>query len=122
MTWVQHMSATPTGVSANMVWYYKEQANQGNSAAILNLAICHLSGVGMLKDKVEGVKLLRDAAGRGNAMAVRHCAAGFLVQCRSPPSSPPLPSLFAQKRSQLFARRQTRSVCACGWAKVPPWT
>ena len=48
LTWVQHMAATPTGVSASMVWFYKEQAAQGNSAAILNLAICNLSGVGML--------------------------------------------------------------------------
>ena len=44
------MSATPTGVTPSMVWYYKEQAAQGNSAAILNLAVCYLSGVGMLKD------------------------------------------------------------------------
>jgi TPR repeat protein len=37
------------------VWYYKEQAARGNSAAILNLAVCHLSGVGMLKDSTAGV-------------------------------------------------------------------
>jgi hypothetical protein len=71
LTWVQHMAATPTGVSASMVWFYKEQAAQGNSAAILNLAICNLSGVGMLQNAEEGVRLLKDAAGRGNAMAVR---------------------------------------------------
>ena len=71
ITWVQHMAATPTGVSASMVWFYKEQAAQGNSAAILNLAICNLSGVGMLQNAEEGVRLLKDAAGRGNAMAVR---------------------------------------------------
>jgi|EP01043_Picozoa_sp_COSAG02_P007262 TPR repeat protein len=71
LTWVQHMSATPTGVTPNMVWYYKEQAARGNSAAILNLAVCHLSGVGMLKDSVTGVALMRDAASRGNPMAVR---------------------------------------------------
>ena len=71
LTWVQHMSATPTGVTANMVWYYKEQAARGNSAAILNLAVCHLSGVGMLEDSVAGVALMRDAASRGNPMAVR---------------------------------------------------
>lgn len=57
-----------------MVWYYKEQAAQGNSAAILNLAICHLSGVGMRKDSATGVALMKDSASRGNAMAVRHSA------------------------------------------------
>ena len=71
LTWVQHMSATPTAVTPNMVWYYKEQAARGNSAAILNLAVCHLSGVGMLKDSATGVALMREAASRGNPMAVR---------------------------------------------------
>ena len=71
-----------------MVWYYKEQAAQGNSAAILNLAVCHLSGVGMVKDSTRGVELMRDAAARGNAMAVREprhsCIAGLITDAMRP--------------------------------------
>ena len=94
------LQAHLTYVSLDQVWYYKEQAARGNSAAILNLAVCHLSGVGMLRNSAAGagvrarvcvfaracvspsrvgtlwnsaagVALMRDAASRGNAMAVR---------------------------------------------------
>ena len=109
LTWVQHMAATPTGVSASMVWFYKEQAAQGNSAAILNLAICNLSGVGMLQNAEEGVRLLKDAAGRGNAMAVR---GGGSTQLRTRSQS------HTRTRADLLcsasrdtARRECRRLC-----------
>ena len=48
------LQAHLTYVSLDQVWYYKEQAARGNSAAILNLAVCHLSGVGMLRNSAAG--------------------------------------------------------------------
>ena len=135
LTWVQHMAATPTGVSASMVWFYKEQAAQGNSAAILNLAICNLSGVGMLQNAEEGVRLLKDAAGRGNAMAVRgggstqsHTRTRADLLCSASPDT-----ARRECRRLCLTRlvsgctlccccRRTLSVCAFGWGKVRLWT
>ena len=126
MSWVQHMAATPTGVTPNMVtspcnieftltiyqmeptlnsrslflhitgtftdftihislleqvWYYKEQAARGNSAAILNLAVCHLSGVGMLKDSTAGVCVCVCARARARVCQLSGNAAELCCRC-----------------------------------------
>ena len=35
LTWAQHVTATPTGVSPSMVWFYKQEAGRGSPNAML---------------------------------------------------------------------------------------